>query len=401
MWLRIQSNGVFKTLLLTLCITSLTRPSMAQCTGPLQSSVQTTSFTTGGNALQNFSFTMYNPPANYMLVTAVFNSTVTMSGTVTMLNNSGSDISSLRLTLSDEDNWQIGGNDILDNSGNDISDSTVTKKNVFTGPLNNGQSVTYGPATPFSNAMIFYDSITTGEGALSYFSGNGNVGITYINYPGYSISGGSATVTPNLTVSNNISLTYYYCYVGVLADDILSFTAVKSGNQVDLGWIADNETPGRTYTVQLSLGNGADFGDLVTIPALGTGTQAAYSNTYNIKPTDKGQLYFRLKMVDAGGGVSYSPMRIVDLNTGNTTADFSIYPNPPTNFIEVSLPENADSWQIDIVNAQGNLVQRNLFYNTALVQVNFERRLAAGTYFVRASNPLNGESHTGSFVIGQ
>lgn len=401
MWLRILCNGVLKSLILTLCITSLTRNSSAQCTGSLQSAIQTTSFTTGGNAQQNLSFTMYNPPADYMLVSAVLNSAVTMSGTVEMQNNTGSDISNLKLTLSNEDIWQIGGNDIQDNSGNDISDSSVTKKNAFMGPINNGQTVTYGPATPFNNAMIFYDSISASEGALSNFQGNGNVGITYTNYPGYTLVGGNATVTPDLTITNNITLTYYYCYVGVLAADILSFTAVRDGNQVDLAWIAANETPDRVYTVQMSLGNGADFSDLVTVPALGTRTQAAYSNTYTIKPTDKGQLYFRLKMADAGGAVTYSSMRIINLNTGITTADFSIYPNPPTDFIQVSLPDNTASWQVDIINAEGNLVQRNFFSNTALAQVNFNRRLAAGAYFVRASNPQNGESRTGSFVIGK
>ncbi len=262
-WLRIPENRAFCVVMLSItALMTLCKPertfAQSACTGPLQSSTQTTSFTTGGNSTQSLSFTQYSPPANYALVAAVFTSTVTMSGSVTM-QNAGSDISSLRLSLNDEDDWQIGGNDIYDNLGNDISDNSVTRNNVYSGPIADGQTVIYGPATPFNNTTIFYDSITAGEGALSYFQGTGGTGITYTNYPGATTSGGFPTITPDLTITNNITLTYYYCYVGVLATDILSFTAVKNGNQVDLAWIATDETPGRTYTVQLSYGNGTDF----------------------------------------------------------------------------------------------------------------------------------------------
>lgn len=166
-----------------------------------------------------------------------------------------------------------------------------------------------------------------------------------------------------------------------------------------IGSSTANETPGRMYTVQTSYGNGTDFTDLTTLPAIGSGTEATYSHVYKIKPTDKGQLYFRLKMVDAGGAVAYSPMRIINLATGATSANFSIYPNPPTNFIQVSLPGQSGNWQIDILAADGNVVQRNSYFSTSLVQVNFNRKLAPGTYFVRAVNLLSGDQHTGSFVI--
>jgi hypothetical protein len=223
----------------------------------------------------------------------------------------------------------------------------------------------------------------------------------YTSYPGFGVAGGSPTITPSFTITNDISLTYYYCYVGVLAADILSFTAVKDGSQVDLAWLTANETPGRTYTVQLSYGDGTDFTDLMTIPAIGSSTDAAYSNTYQIKPTDQGQLYFRLKMVDVGGAVAYSPMRIINLSTGSTGTNFSIYPNPPTDYIQVSLPGSTGTWQIDIISADGMLVQQNTYTNTSLAQINFNRKLSAGAYFVRAFNSLNGEKHSGSFVIQQ
>jgi hypothetical protein len=53
--------------------------------------------------------------------------------------------------------------------------------------------------------------------------------------------------------------------------------------------------------------------------------------------TDKGNLYFRIQMIDANGATSYSPLRVINLGNGSVTA-FSIYPNPPSTFINLTFP---------------------------------------------------------------
>jgi hypothetical protein len=129
-------------------------------------------------------------------------------------------------------------------------------------------------------------------------------------------------------------------------------------------------------------------------------TNANYTYNYPVSPTATGRLFFRLRMVDNNGAITFSSICLVNLNGSNTTA-FSIYPNPATDFINLVLPGGNQSWSVDIIAADGNLIQRNVFSNTALGRVDFTRKLARGTYFVRATNTASGEQHGGSFVIPQ
>ena len=109
-------------------------------------------------------------------------------------------------------------------------------------------------------------------------------------------------------------------------------------------------------------------------------------------------MYFRLAIVDNNGFTTYSTVSIVNLGDAGP-AGFSIYPNPPQDFINLTLPGDNRSWQIDLVSADGSLIQRNYYYNNSNPRINFNRKLTSGAYFVRATNLQSGDQHTGSFII--
>jgi hypothetical protein len=248
-----------------------------------------------------------------------------------------------------------------------------------------------------TNMRLLNDSIA--DATLSALEGTGN--ITF-NYSNTSQALGNSGFFPLATTASDkvtFGVTYYYCQY-ILAINLVSFTAVRESPQtIHLAWTSANEEANRTYNVQVSA-DGTNFSDVGSVQSDPVNTDASYGYNYPVSPTATGRLFFRLRMIDNNGAVTFSAICLVNLN-GTATTAFSIYPNPATDFINLVLPGGNQSWNVDIIAADGNLVQRNVFTNTALGRVDFSRKLARGTYFVRATNTTSGEQHGGSFVIPQ
>jgi hypothetical protein len=267
--------------------------------------------------------------------------------------------------------------------------------------MNPGDALTVGPVTAFNNAKVVKpDSITTASSALNSFIGSGNVDISYTTSTSYITN---VSINPSVKDTVTISLTYYYCYTGPLAADILTFTANrKRDGTVALNWQTSNEQGGRRYVVELSAGNGNDFSEIATKAADPLTSNASYAYSYAVRPFDKGKLYFRIRLVDVDGTVAYSPMRMVDLGAGqgrDVSWGFSIYPNPPVDFINVQFPPGSTGWQVDILTADGRVVQRNSYRGLVAGRVNFIRRLATGTYFARATDLQTGKHFAAAFLV--
>jgi Secretion system C-terminal sorting domain len=398
---KIRISRVSASLLMPLLMASISllpsRLAAQACTGGLQSSTQTVTLAgTGGNVFAP-TFSQYNPPAGYVLVSAAVKTTVSISGSVGLTNNTASD-QFIIVGAADDDELTINGSVIPNGSGGSSTGETpYSNFPPTTVPANSSQ--TLGPSTLSSNQTVQYDTITNSESVLNDFIGTGSPSIGYYNYIFLQQSNTNVGVAASLSASIKISLTYYYCYTGPLAANFLTFTAVLENPQtVLLNWLTTNETLGEKYVVQVSSGNGTDFSNVDTVLADGVAGNGNYAYNYMVQPTDKGNLYFRLQLIEPGGTTSYSPLRVVALDNGSGSA-FSIYPNPPSTFINLTFPGNSRDWQVQIFAADGDLVQQNYFSNTNLATMNFNHKMAAGAYFVRAINPQTSDHYAGSFVI--
>lgn len=399
---KIRVTGV--TFFLLSLVGTLLNPSLSvaqSCTGTIQSTSFNTTFTGSGNAVYAVTWPQYSPPSGYSLVSAVLKSVVSITASYQIINLGTNDITSVKPGVSGEDVLQMNGNDITDPDGNSISDVTFLKNLASIAvTIHPGDTYNYPTTTAYNNFKMIVDSVATDNGLLNDFIGTGDLNFTYSNTPGYAINVASAQVTPTYAITNKLSLTYYYCYSGTLAANLLTFTATRQNDgTVALNWISGNEQEGRHYVVQVSGGNGTDFSDVNTQAGSQSGGSAAYSYNYAVAPGDAGRLYFRIKVVDALGTGTYSQLRIIDLNGRAMAGDFSIYPNPPSDFINLVFPFAGPGWQVDIFSADGGLVQRNYFNNVGSGRVNFSHKLAAGTYFVRATDRQSSEMHSASFVI--
>jgi hypothetical protein len=357
--------------------------------------VYTQTYTSNGGSTYTLTVPQYNPPTGYSLSAAVYSSAVTTSASLSLQNTNNQE-EDFTPDISRSDGVKLNGVGVT-GKNLDYGDYDYTDLSAAGSP---GDNISYGPDQLFNNASLIYDSITNTTTLANKYEGAVSNTLTYST--AFYINNVPIGVTPTSTISDQVvfTFTYYICSPAVLSADMLSFTATKQDAlHTLLKWSVVNENPGRVYTIQVSPG-GSDFVDAGSVPSLTQGSSADYSYTYSSQPGATGKLYFRIKQTDVGGAITYSNVCVVDLgDTGN--AAFAIFPNPAVsgNFINLSLPGDSKSWQVEIFSVDGNLVQRNDFTNLSLVTVNFTSPMAAGTYFVRAMNPQSGEMYTGSFLV--
>jgi hypothetical protein len=403
---RIQLSGVTTALLLVLLsgASSLlparvyAQATVSSCTA---GTVQKVTFSSTVNNLapnttNNFSLPQYDfSGSGYQLISAVLNTKVTTTNTITFTNTDPSN--------GEQDfNPTIRRTDVLKlvSPATTLGSNFVDYNMPFTELDNTGDNITYGPQTFFNNTSVVTDSVTTAQPVLNSFVGTGSLNFSYKN-TNFLNSVPTPGVTPSgITETDNItfSVTYYFCNPTILSINVLTFTATKENDQtVSLNWVTGNEQAGRRYDIEVSA-DGSHFTVAGSTPSDPVNREATYQYSYPIPAGATGHLYFRLLQVETDGKASYSPVRVIDLSGGGPQR-FSIYPNPPTDFIQLSFPVTSGDWQVDILAADGARVQRNYYANTNQAHVNFGRKLPPGTYFARATDARTAQSYVGSFVI--
>jgi len=398
---RIQYPGVSIPLLLLLLISASSlfplRLSAQGCGGTLGSYVyDTVVIRTDPQDPPSFDYQVpLFPQSQTSLYAMTIQSQVSVNPTLVIRNQKGSPAGASTIALYRSD-------DVLNNAtGEDIFGANTFSRLWTIPALADQQQAALTAAHPIVGYSLVYDSLTTMDRTLDNgsYSGTGSQNYTYntttaLNMPNY-----YSVVTYSDTV--RFKVTYFYCSPGVLANDVLTFTAVKQNDgTVWLGWSTTNEKAGRQYQVQVS-SDGSNFTRYTTVESDPVAADASYTYSYPVDPTATGRLYFRLRIVDESGAVSFSVIRIIDLDRGLQAVknNFFLYPNPAVDYISLNIPGSPQPWQVDIIAADGRLIQRNRFTNTSTPRIAFTHQLPAGTYFVRAVSGKPGQRYTRSFVV--
>ena len=129
---------------------------------------------------------------------------------------------------------------------------------------------------------------------------------------------------------------------------LISFTATGNNNSVDLKWKVENEINLLQYNIEYST-DGISFSTIGTVKAADLRT---YHYSYNNLSSVQG--YYRLKMIDIDGAISYS--KIVEINITEQQR-IKIYPNPAKDNINIYVGENVKTSHINIIDATGRVIK--------------------------------------------
>ena len=163
-----------------------------------------------------------------------------------------------------------------------------------------------------------------------------------------------------------------------------------------LEWSAVNEVPGRWYYIQRS-SDGVSFTDIASLPAKGDNLSQDYAWSDPLPEGSAGNFYYRLRMDDEGS-LLYSSVR--QINLAADLHGLRIHPNPAVDYININPGQaTASNWQVEILSANGSLIQRETFSQAQTMHLSFRTRMSAGTYFVRALDLRGQKSLTGSFIV--
>ncbi len=170
-----------------------------------------------------------------------------------------------------------------------------------------------------------------------------------------------------------------------LAVNLLSFTGSVVNNASQLKWKITADSDPLYFDVEKSI-DGSNFNLITKVyPATSNGTITT-SYQYTDRNLQNGNQYYRLKMTDVHGQVTYS--NIVNLSGNGINPSISLLPNPSTGS-HLLLQSNTDLSKISvtITDASGRIIiqkeQEKLFASQSMNLLTGKNPLSKGIYFMR------------------
>ena len=223
----------------------------------------------------------------------------------------------------------------------------------------------------------------------STFQGYGlNIGISQYTGGSWQMPTGNGNVTTQSATSTFNSFSQFNV-VGeslVLPVVLTDFTALLKNNQtVLLSWYTSGEMNIMYFDVQRSI-DGLTWTTIGTVDAKDNiSTTESYSFT-DLNPST-GINYYRLFIQNTNGLTSQSLTRKVTIAT---TADISVFPNPASNFINVSLDNDASETNITLITSLGQVLASSSTGHTGYSITTFNvTNYPAGIYMVRVASGEN------------
>lgn len=141
-------------------------------------------------------------------------------------------------------------------------------------------------------------------------------------------------------------------YTGTLPVTIINLKVQQQGKAVKVDWSSLTEINVASYEIQrAAIGNA--FSTLGELPAKGNGTlQQNYS--FNDLLPIHGNNYYRLKVIDKDGKITYSNIVLVNISNDRTVT--IIYPVPTKDILHINGLDALKTSMLSIVDLRGNVV---------------------------------------------
>jgi autotransporter-associated beta strand protein len=136
--------------------------------------------------------------------------------------------------------------------------------------------------------------------------------------------------------------------VNPLPIELLSFTAIFNGKEVDLKWVTATEINNDFFTIERSK-DGVNFQEVAIVPSKSLNGNSTISISYFFQDhlNMSGEYYYRLKQSDFDGKFSYSKVVAVKIKS-NSLLEFNLFPNP-NNGKEINLSIKAPTEKVLLI----------------------------------------------------
>ena len=356
--------------------------SRSQCSTQ-QSITYDTLITGTGNDAHVLSLSQFDPSIGTLL-SAKINSTISLNYGFTLKN-----VEAVQRDFS----VSVGRYDHYTSTALSTPYTNLLDTNIGSFLLNPGDSVKKAPHTILSRYSQ-NDSVTSD---VVYFLGTSRVNFNYTPITYTSLTGSNVYYySANANDTIHFSITYYYCSNAILANDLISFSAVKVNSEIiKLSWKMAGAQPGRNYEIQEGT-DGILFSDIASIA---DGDNLNYEYDYTLFGREKKDIYFRLKITTSSGQIKYSEIKMIGLIDQNAGKSAFLYPNPSDNYINIVLNEpGIRNWDASIYSPNGDLIQKNQFVNVQQGHIDFNKKLAAGVYFIKVESIESQKKYVLSFL---
>lgn len=308
----------------------------------------------------------------------------------------------------------------LNNGANSYTDYIHVNKFIFDIPADaiiTGIQVDIERSDPnqntadFSIRILKYDMITgdeksTGEAyaatdTYKTFGGTSDLWGEFwtpdmINDAGFGVVISAQRISGNNGQTNgridDVSITVFYDAPSTLPVSLFNFSAKKNNSSIDLTWATEAESNMSHYELQRSA-DSRNFSLLLTLQSINAVNRINYS--YKDHKPINGVAYYRLKMVELDGSISYSKIISVQLATGNS---ITVYPTlwKRGSTLNISNPNN-EKLTVVFFTATGQLAGSATTINSSLPTDALDKQ--KGIIFFKIINAEGQLASKGSLVV--
>jgi len=208
--------------------------------------------------------------------------------------------------------------------------------------------------------------------------------------PDYSEAHGSNGYMLQADISSFSSF-YFGAASLALPVNLISFTGVYRNEISYLNWETDNELNTDYFVVERSTGNSV-YEPIGTVPAKGGSNQKSKYSLQDRQAATLGfdRLYYRLRITDKGGSISYSSIEVINIPAG-MIANLTVFPNPTAKeaIVIVSSPkEQKINWQL--VDMSGRVVlNKEVMIKKGANRIILDmQKLQSGVYYLQVTGPF-------------
>ncbi len=190
-------------------------------------------------------------------------------------------------------------------------------------------------------------------------------------------------VVSKVTTIPGTATTYTGPILPVESIDLMGYVNEKG---TVLNWTTTNEKDVKYFEIQSS-NNGTAFEKVGIVK---TNSTASDNNKYSFTDVSvfTNTKYYRIKVVDNNGSYVYS--KVISFQNNNKLNEIGIFPNPVANLLILQASGiTKTSLDIDVINANGQVVKRSKFLQGSTICYVETNDIANGTYFVMISDNTN------------